>query len=95
MVPIRVFDRRGLGVVVPDDRVPCDPVTARGRLEEWQQGRSPIEPVQERIEVLHVLGETVADRRRVASWFVRYVTSGPVGSGPINNGEAIGVQLIR
>ena len=31
----------------------------------------------------------------MAGWFVRYVTSGPVGSGPINNGEAIGIQLIR
>jgi hypothetical protein len=31
----------------------------------------------------------------LAGWFVRYVTSGPVGSGSINNGEAIGVQLIR
>ena len=31
----------------------------------------------------------------MAGWFVRYVTSGPVGGGAINNGEAIGVQLIR
>jgi hypothetical protein len=31
----------------------------------------------------------------IAGWFVRYVTSGPVGSGSINNGEAVGVQLIR
>ncbi len=31
----------------------------------------------------------------IAGWFVRYVTSGPVGTGSINNGEAIGVQLIR
>jgi Flp pilus assembly protein TadG len=31
----------------------------------------------------------------MAGWFVRYVTAGPVGSGQINNGEAIGVQLIR
>jgi hypothetical protein len=31
----------------------------------------------------------------MSGWFVRYVTSGPVGSGQINNGEAIGVQLIR
>lgn len=28
-------------------------------------------------------------------WFVRYITSGPVGTGQINNGEAIGVQLIK
>ena len=31
----------------------------------------------------------------MAGWFVRYVTSGPVGGGQINNGETIGVQLIR
>jgi hypothetical protein len=31
----------------------------------------------------------------MAGWFVRYVTSGPVGSGQINNGEALGIQLIR
>jgi hypothetical protein len=31
----------------------------------------------------------------MTGWFVRYVTSGPVGTGSINNGEAIGVQLIR
>jgi hypothetical protein len=31
----------------------------------------------------------------MAGWFVRYVTSGPVGGGQINNGEAIGVQLMR
>ena len=31
----------------------------------------------------------------MAGWFVRYVTSGPVGTGNIQNGEAIGVQLIR
>jgi hypothetical protein len=31
----------------------------------------------------------------MAGWFVRYVTAGPVGSGTIANGEAIGVQLIR
>jgi hypothetical protein len=31
----------------------------------------------------------------MAGWFVRYVTSGPVGSGQINNGEAIGIQLVR
>lgn len=31
----------------------------------------------------------------VVGWFVRYVTSGPVGTGLINNGEAIGVQPIR
>lgn len=31
----------------------------------------------------------------MAGWFVRYVTSGPVGSGNLNHGEAAGVQLIR
>lgn len=31
----------------------------------------------------------------IAGWFVRYITSGPVGTGAIGNGEAIGVQLIR
>jgi Flp pilus assembly protein TadG len=31
----------------------------------------------------------------MAGWFVRYVTSGPVGSGAIFDGEALGVQLIR
>lgn len=31
----------------------------------------------------------------LAGWFVRYITSGPVGSGTIASGEAIGVQLIR
>ncbi len=31
----------------------------------------------------------------LAGWFVRYITSGPVGSGEIHNGEAIGVQLIK
>jgi len=31
----------------------------------------------------------------MAGWFVRYVTSGPVGAGAIDHGQAIGVQLIR
>jgi hypothetical protein len=31
----------------------------------------------------------------IAGWFVRYITSGPVGSLDVYNGEAIGVQLIR
>lgn len=31
----------------------------------------------------------------MAGWFVRYVTSGPVGAGIVSDGEAIGVQLIR
>lgn len=31
----------------------------------------------------------------LAGWFVRYITSGPVGTNNINNGEAIGVQLIK
>lgn len=31
----------------------------------------------------------------LAGWFVRFITSGPVGSLDVYNGEAIGVQLIR
>jgi hypothetical protein len=31
----------------------------------------------------------------MAGWFVRYVTRGPVGVGPIGNSDAIGVQLIQ
>ncbi len=31
----------------------------------------------------------------IAGWFVRYITSGPVGSLDVYNGEAIGVQLIK
>ncbi len=31
----------------------------------------------------------------IAGWFVRYVTRGPVGQGPIGNSDAIGVQLIQ
>lgn len=31
----------------------------------------------------------------LVGWFVRYVTSGPVGSGPITGSAAIGVQLIK
>jgi len=31
----------------------------------------------------------------MAGWFVRYVTRGPVGAGPIGNSDAIGVQLIQ
>ena len=31
----------------------------------------------------------------VAGWFVRYITSGPVGSGAITGNEAIGIQLIK
>ncbi len=31
----------------------------------------------------------------LVGWFVRYITSGPVGSGQLNNGEAIGIQLIK
>jgi Flp pilus assembly protein TadG len=31
----------------------------------------------------------------VAGWFVRYITAGPVGAGPIGNSDAIGVQLIH
>ena len=31
----------------------------------------------------------------LAGWFVRYITSGPVGSGPITDAGSIGIQLIR
>jgi hypothetical protein len=31
----------------------------------------------------------------VAGWFVRYITTGPVGAGPIGNSDSIGVQLIK
>ena len=31
----------------------------------------------------------------IVGWFVRYIYSGPVGSGTIGNSDAIGVQLIR
>jgi Flp pilus assembly protein TadG len=31
----------------------------------------------------------------IAGWFVRYVTSGPVGAGPVTGAGAIGVQLIK
>ena len=31
----------------------------------------------------------------VAGWFVRYITAGPVGAGPIGNSDAVGVQLIH
>ena len=31
----------------------------------------------------------------IAGWFVRYIKSGPVGSGSVGNSDAIGVQLIK
>lgn len=31
----------------------------------------------------------------VVGWFVRYITSGPVGVGPVGETDAVGVQLIR
>ena len=31
----------------------------------------------------------------IVGYFVQWVTSGPVGTGPIDNGDAIGIQLIR
>ena len=31
----------------------------------------------------------------IAGWFVRYITVGPVGSGPVGNSDALGIQLIR
>ena len=31
----------------------------------------------------------------VAGWFIRYISAGPVGAGPIGNSDAVGVQLIH
>jgi hypothetical protein len=31
----------------------------------------------------------------IAGWFVRFITTGPVGTGTIGNGDAIGIQLIK
>ena len=31
----------------------------------------------------------------VVGWFIEFITAGPVGSGTVRNGEAIGVQLIK
>ena len=31
----------------------------------------------------------------IAGWFVHFITTGPVGSGPVGNGDAIGIQLIK
>jgi hypothetical protein len=31
----------------------------------------------------------------LVGWFVRYITSGPVGSGPITGAGAIGIQLVK
>lgn len=31
----------------------------------------------------------------IAGWFVRFITSGPVGAGPIGNADTIGIQLIK
>ena len=31
----------------------------------------------------------------IAGWFVRYVTSGPVGAGDVTGAGAVSVQLIR
>lgn len=31
----------------------------------------------------------------VVGWFIEYITAGPVGTGSVGNGEAIGIQLIR
>ena len=44
--------------------------------------------------LLNILGSNGSSSCLVG-WFVRYITSGPVGSGEIVHGEALGVQLIR
>ncbi|HEV8697946.1 MAG TPA: pilus assembly protein TadG-related protein [Candidatus Limnocylindrales bacterium] len=31
----------------------------------------------------------------IAGWFVRYITSGPVGGGPVQGAGAIGIQLVK
>jgi Flp pilus assembly protein TadG len=31
----------------------------------------------------------------IAGWFIHFITTGPVGSGPIGNGDSIAVQLIK
>jgi hypothetical protein len=31
----------------------------------------------------------------IAGWFVRYISSGPVGAGPIEGAGAIGIQLVK
>lgn len=31
----------------------------------------------------------------IAGWFVRFITAGPVGTGVVGNGDAIGIQLIQ
>jgi hypothetical protein len=31
----------------------------------------------------------------IAGWFVRYISSGPVGAGPIQGAGAIGIQLVK
>ena len=78
MAFVRVLDGGRLGLVVPDDRVPRDVMAAGRRLEERQQVVAPVEPVQERIDVLDVLGEAVADCGRVAV--------GPAGRRSIEQG---------
>jgi hypothetical protein len=31
----------------------------------------------------------------IAGWFIRYISTGPVGAGPIGNSDSIGIQLIK
>jgi hypothetical protein len=31
----------------------------------------------------------------IAGWFVRYITSGPVGAGPVQGAGAVGIQLVK
>jgi hypothetical protein len=31
----------------------------------------------------------------IAGWFIHFITTGPVGSGPVGNADAIGIQLIK
>jgi len=31
----------------------------------------------------------------IAGWFIRFITTGPVGAGQVGNGDSIGIQLIK
>jgi Flp pilus assembly protein TadG len=31
----------------------------------------------------------------IAGWFIRFITTGPVGAGSVGNGDSIGIQLIK
>ena len=60
-----------------------------GRLEQQEQ----LGLRRQRLQPVPIAGN--GSSSCVAGWFVRYITSGPVGAGPIGNSDAIGVQLIH